>query len=209
MPLLGWNAGDIDRHDHIGASIQLIERQRIGCGAINEHPLIDHHRAHHRGQRDRGGECRLERTRGEHRLPSPVEIGGDDGERNAQCLELFGNVFRQELLTELFRVEQRRAAEPEVEKIRKGAGAAGNQAPEYVGTIMGERDHEAFPAAWNAGASFDWRQKVVAFGDEESELTAFTSYRFNRAWKFSGYLLTGFTNASPDFGVGAIARYTF
>jgi hypothetical protein len=63
--------------------------------------------------------------------------------------------------------------------------------------------------AWNVGASFDWRQKLVSFGDDESSLTAFASWRYNRTWKFSTYLLTGFTHAAPDFGLGLVSRYAF
>jgi len=55
-------AGNIDRDDDVGAAAQLIERQRIGGAAVDQHALVDHDRPHHRGQRDRGGERRLERA---------------------------------------------------------------------------------------------------------------------------------------------------
>ena len=59
------------------------------------------------------------------------------------------------------------------------------------------------------GVSYDWRDKVTAGGSNVSELTAFWSRKFDRQWKGQVYLLKGFSNGSPDWGVGASVAYAF
>src|SRR5262249_12759341 len=105
-------------------------------------------RPHHRRQRDRGGERRLERDGGERRLLAPVEVGGDDGQGNFELAEIVRHLIRQELLAEFFRVDQRGAAEAQVEEIGKRARARRDQAAEDFRAVVSERNDEAadFPA---------------------------------------------------------------
>lgn len=61
----------------------------------------------------------------------------------------------------------------------------------------------------SAGASYDWRQKVVSTGAQIQELTLFVTHKLNQAWKFQLYAVTGFSNASPDAEGGLLLYHTF
>ncbi len=60
-----------------------------------------------------------------------------------------------------------------------------------------------------AGLAYDWRDKVTSAGSNVSEATLFWSRKFDRQWKGQVYVLKGFSNGSPDWGVGASAAYAF
>lgn len=76
---------------------------------------------------------------------------------------------------------------------------------------------------WNAnvGASYKlgasdtlaayayFRQKISDAGYQERELTGYWDHRFGNAWRLQAYVLGGFSDGSPDVGVGAAMRYTF
>lgn len=59
------------------------------------------------------------------------------------------------------------------------------------------------------GAVFDWRQRTVSGGDNALELTGFVTRRLNEQWKAQVYLLKGFSDASPDYGMGGSLSYEF
>jgi len=59
------------------------------------------------------------------------------------------------------------------------------------------------------GAVLDWRQRTVSGGEDAVELTAFVTRRLDDQWKVQGYVLKGFSDASPDYGVGGSLSYTF
>jgi hypothetical protein len=59
------------------------------------------------------------------------------------------------------------------------------------------------------GAVLDLQEKSSDGLDNVAELTAFVTHKLDSHWKLQGYVLTGFTNASPDFGLGGMAGYTF
>jgi hypothetical protein len=61
----------------------------------------------------------------------------------------------------------------------------------------------------NAGLSYDWREKTSAAGSNLSEVTAFLSRRLDKSWKAQVYVLKGFSDGSPDWGLGASAAYAF
>lgn len=61
----------------------------------------------------------------------------------------------------------------------------------------------------SVGAAYDWREKVSSGAGNLSELTLFWSRRLDRQWKAQAYVLKGFSNGSPDFGVGASIAYAF
>lgn len=52
------------------------------------------------------------------------------------------------------------------------------------------------------GASLDWRQRILAGGDHAAEATMLLVYRIDERWNMIGYVLKGFSDASPDVGVG-------
>lgn len=59
------------------------------------------------------------------------------------------------------------------------------------------------------GVSGSWRERIVDGGDDSVELLGFVAYDISPTWRVQGYALTGFTDASPDLGVGASISYRF
>ncbi|MGF1547152.1 MAG: hypothetical protein ACFCUG_07480 [Thiotrichales bacterium] len=59
------------------------------------------------------------------------------------------------------------------------------------------------------GASWDYRQPVLADGAALSELTLFASLPLDPRWKLQPYLMRGFTDASSEWGagIGVAARF--
>jgi hypothetical protein len=60
-----------------------------------------------------------------------------------------------------------------------------------------------------SGVSLDWRQRVVDGGDDATEASVFVAHDFDANWNLIVYALTGFTEASPDFGTGGSIGYRF
>ena len=54
----------------------------------------------------------------------------------------------------------------------------------------------------NGGLFFDYRESSISGSDSVQELSAFVSRRVSETWRFQIYGLTGFTDSSPDWGVG-------
>ncbi|WP_433765378.1 hypothetical protein [Pseudomonas putida] len=61
----------------------------------------------------------------------------------------------------------------------------------------------------SAGASYDWREKVVSTGSQIQELTLFLTHRLNHEWKIQLYAVKGFSDASPDAEGGLMLFHTF
>lgn len=59
-----------------------------------------------------------------------------------------------------------------------------------------------FSPETSAGAIFDMRDNIVLTSDPQYELTAFVTRKLGANTKMQGYLLTGFSDASPDWGGG-------
>lgn len=60
-----------------------------------------------------------------------------------------------------------------------------------------------------AGASYDWRQKVVSTGSQIKELTLFVTHKLNQHWKVQLYAVKGFSDASPDAEGGLMLFHAF
>jgi len=54
----------------------------------------------------------------------------------------------------------------------------------------------------SAGVIFDIRDNIVLSSDPQYELTAFVTHKVGARTKLQGYLLTGFSDSSPDWGGG-------
>ena len=59
------------------------------------------------------------------------------------------------------------------------------------------------------GLILDLRQATSNFSGERRELTGYVNYKLDRDWKVQGYLLQGFADGSPDFGLGALVTRMF
>ena len=64
-------------------------------------------------------------------------------------------------------------------------------------------------ASTNVGATFLLQERIANTIDPAKELSAYVSHRLNNDWRIQGYLVTGFTNASPTFEIGGQVGYTF
>ncbi|MGH2434061.1 MAG: hypothetical protein ACOKSU_21225 [Pseudomonas sp.] len=60
-----------------------------------------------------------------------------------------------------------------------------------------------------AGASYDWRQKVVSTGSQIKELTLFVTHKLSAQWKVQLYAVKGFSDASPDAEGGLMLFHAF
>ena len=59
------------------------------------------------------------------------------------------------------------------------------------------------------GAYYDYREKASSTSFTRNELTGYYSHKFASAWKAQAYATKGFTDGSPDWGVGATVVYSF
>lgn len=59
------------------------------------------------------------------------------------------------------------------------------------------------------GATYDFRQRIVDGGAAGSEVMVFFAQPLAPAWKLQMYFIRGFSDASPDAGVGAILGYAY
>jgi hypothetical protein len=63
--------------------------------------------------------------------------------------------------------------------------------------------------ATSAGLSYDFRQKLLAGSDPVSEASLFVSQKLAPNFKLQVYGIAGFSDNSPDWGLGATVGYTF
>lgn len=61
----------------------------------------------------------------------------------------------------------------------------------------------------SAGVLYDYRPAITSNGSVVSEVTAFINHKINENWKSQAYLVKGFANGSPDYGIGALVGYVF
>jgi hypothetical protein len=66
-----------------------------------------------------------------------------------------------------------------------------------------------FSAQTSGGLIVDLREKIAPTGAGQTGLTEFVSYKINSDWKTTGYLVQGFTRASPDWGLGFNIKRSF
>lgn len=59
------------------------------------------------------------------------------------------------------------------------------------------------------GLSYDFRQKIQDGGSPIREVTGFVTHKLDPNWKLQGYLVSGYSNASPDLGGGVFVMYAY
>ena len=64
-------------------------------------------------------------------------------------------------------------------------------------------------AATTVGLSYDWRDRLRPTSDPIREMTAFVTHRLSDEWKVQAYAVTGFSDASADWGSGVIVGRVF
>lgn len=98
-----------------------------------------------------------------------------------------------------------------------GIGWTAKGDPEFQGTTTDYRNPffasiggaYKLTATTTVGASYDFRQRLTAGGDPISEMTLFVTHKFTPNVKVQGYAVAGFSDASPDFGVGGVVSVGF
>lgn len=66
-----------------------------------------------------------------------------------------------------------------------------------------------FAPRTRGGLIYDFRESAFDSGDDIQELTGFVSQQLSNAWRIQVHLLTGFSNASPEWGGGFLIKYAF
>jgi hypothetical protein len=59
------------------------------------------------------------------------------------------------------------------------------------------------------GAGYDWQQKVTQFSQNAQETSVYSNYHLNDTNKLNFYLLSGYSDASPDWGSGLVLVHYF
>ena len=62
---------------------------------------------------------------------------------------------------------------------------------------------------WSGGGMFDWRAASTATSESARDLTFYAVYKLTPEFKLQGYLSKGFSNASPDYGLGLMATLNY
>lgn len=62
---------------------------------------------------------------------------------------------------------------------------------------------------WSAGADYSWRDKQTATSSPMSEATVYANYRISDHNRLNLYGVTGFSDTSPNWGIGMTATHTF
>lgn len=60
-----------------------------------------------------------------------------------------------------------------------------------------------------AGAAYDWRSRIIDGAENGTDAIAFIATNPNDRWNLLAYVLKGFNDASPDYGIGGAATYKF
>lgn len=63
--------------------------------------------------------------------------------------------------------------------------------------------------ATSVGLAYDWRQRLFSNTRQISEATLFVTHTLTKSWKLQGFAVSGFSDASPDWGAGASVGYTW
>lgn len=66
-----------------------------------------------------------------------------------------------------------------------------------------------FSKLWSAGADYSWRDKLTATSEPVSEATVYANYRVSDGNRLNLYGTAGFSDASPDWGIGLTATHLF
>lgn len=76
----------------------------------------------------------------------------------------------------------------------------------FYGSLGGT--YKVLPSS-TVGVVYDYRPAITSNGSAVSEATAFVNYKLTPNWKAQGYLVKGFADGSPDYGIGALVSYIF
>lgn len=76
----------------------------------------------------------------------------------------------------------------------------------FYGSIGGM--YKIAPEA-SLGAVYDYRPSLTSAGASISEVMGYANYKLTQNWKAQAYLSKGFSDGSPDYGVGALVSYMY
>lgn len=81
------------------------------------------------------------------------------------------------------------------------------QLDDVFGANLGASHKLSDAASW--GLVYDYRQRAAELSDTRSELTAFYNHKLGASLKLQAYVLTGFSDGSPDLGGGLSLSHGF
>lgn len=62
---------------------------------------------------------------------------------------------------------------------------------------------------WSAGTDYSWRDRLTATSDPVSEVTVYANYKINSRDRLNVYGVAGFSDTSPDVGIGLTVARSF
>jgi hypothetical protein len=63
--------------------------------------------------------------------------------------------------------------------------------------------------AVSGGITLDWQEASTDDGDDQLEAVPFVGWKFDKTWSLSTYGVVGFSEGSPDWGLGAQVTYAY
>ena len=63
--------------------------------------------------------------------------------------------------------------------------------------------------AWSGGVDYSWRDKLTATSSPVSEATLYANYKLNDYNRINLYSVAGFSDASPDWGLGFTVTHAY
>jgi hypothetical protein len=63
--------------------------------------------------------------------------------------------------------------------------------------------------AVSGGITLDWQEASTDDGDDQLEAVPFVGWKFDKIWSLSTYGVVGFSEGSPDWGLGAQVTYAY
>ncbi|MCV6589075.1 MAG: hypothetical protein OIF57_08610 [Marinobacterium sp.] len=83
----------------------------------------------------------------------------------------------------------------------KWMGSGDNFTPDNVWLVSAGTQYQLNEKS-SIGAIFDYRQRLTHQSEPLQELMSYVSYRMDKQWSLTGYLLNGFSDSSIDRGIG-------
>ena len=65
-----------------------------------------------------------------------------------------------------------------------------------------------FSPSTRAGIAYDYQESSFEAGDAVQEVIVFVSHKLDNSWGIQFYTFTGFSDSSPDWGLGSLIKYS-
>jgi hypothetical protein len=65
-----------------------------------------------------------------------------------------------------------------------------------------------FSPSTRTGIAYDYRESSFEAGDSVQEISAFVSHQLDNSWGIQFFTFTGFSDSSPEWGLGSLVKYS-